>query len=147
MIKLEKENAKVQLVQMVEQTKSGFDIAGKEWDWGTYFECPTSLGACKDDYYNKLMYLFGCNIYIEEYRPDWYTITTVESFIKDNIEIFKKFIEETWKEEYIPDWNSFNLDDEEFYDIFLIDVMEKLLCGSYSENDYKLLYNLFMEEK
>ena len=146
MIQLEKKNIKVQLVQMVEQTHSGFDICGEEWDWGTYFECKTSLEKC-EDYYDKLMYLFGCNIYINKYQPKWYTITTVESFIKDNIEIFKKFIEEVWEAEYVPDWNSFNLDDEEFYDIFLAHVMQDLLCGSYSEEDYEILYNLFMEKK
>ena len=121
------------------------DITGQIFDWGIAFECSTSLEKCAD-YYDKIQFLFGCNIKLIKLVPNWYTQTTVENFIFEHRKVFEKFMEKTYKEEYIYDWSTIQNESEEFYDIFL-DLMQGLICGNFSEEEYELLWNLFMEEE
>lgn len=120
------------------------DITGQIFDWGIAFECKTSLEECTD-YYEKIQFLFGCNIKLIKLVPNWYTQTTVEDFIFEHRKVFEKFMEETYKEEYIYDWSTIKNDSEEFYDVFL-HLMENLICGNCCEEDYEILWNLFMKE-
>ena len=121
------------------------DITGRIFDWGIAFGCPSSLEECRN-YYDKIMYLFGCNIKLIKLVPNWFSWTTIEQFIVDHRKVFEKLMEKTYKEEYIYNWNTISNDSEEFYDVFL-NLMEDLICGGASEEDYKILWNLFMEEE
>ena len=120
------------------------DITGQIFDWGIAFGCSTSLEKCTD-YYDRIQFLFGCNIKLIKLVPNWYTQTTIENFIFEHRKVFEKFMEETYKEEYIYDWSTIQNESEEFYDVFL-DLMQGLICGNFSEEDYELLWNLFMKE-
>lgn len=121
------------------------DITGQIFDWGIAFGCSTSLDKCTD-YYDKIQFLFGCNIKLIKLVPNWYTQTTVENFIFEHRKVFEKFMEKTYKEEYIYDWSTIKNESEEFYDVFL-DLIQGLICGNFAEEDYEILWNLFMEEK
>lgn len=121
------------------------DITGEIFDWGIAFSCHSTLEQCQD-FYDKVMFLFGCNVQLTKLVPNWYSQTTIENFIINHRKVFEKFMEKTYEEEYIYDWSTIKNDSEEFYDVFL-NLMENLICGNCCEEDYEILWNLFMEEK
>lgn len=145
-IVLQLEEKPVQMLQFIKQLHTGFDITGEDWDWGTYFESPETFEEC-NDYYDKFMYLIACNVYVIQFKSDWYTITTIEQFIREHVNTFKKFINENWREECIPNWETIEEDSEDWYEIFIDDLFEPLFNGQYCESHYKELYDLLMEEK
>ena len=122
------------------------DITGEDWDWGINFYCEPSLDEC-EDYYDKVMYLIGCNVYVTKLVTDWYTCTTIEQFVIDHKQTFIKFMQEIYRPEYIIDWDSLPEDEEEFYEEFIDGLMVPLIAGDFTESDYGVLYNLLINEK
>ena len=85
------------------------DITGEVFDWGIAFSCHSTLEQCQD-FYDKVMFLFGCNVELTKLKPNWYSQTTIENFIISHRKVFEKFMEKTYKEEYVYDWNTIKND-------------------------------------
>ena len=134
------------LADFCKENDYGLDITGTDWDWGTYFECPASPEECKDAY-DKVMYYLGTHIYIEKLVCDWYSWTTIEEFIHEHQGAFQEFVNKCFREEYIPDWDTLDPDSEEWYELFMDDVMGGLLAGSYAESEYNILYEILTKEE
>jgi len=130
----------------------GFDIADNTYDWINYFECPKDWDKC-NDYYDKLMLLFALNIECVRCTKSNIGVCKVCEFIVENIKAFEKFLNETYREEYQPQYllakghkvNDPNEDDW-FYDIYL-DAFKHLCNGNFSESKYEKLFNYLTEEK
>lgn len=127
----------------------GFDICDDVWDWGIYFGCPKSFEECESkdpdmeyDWYEALMLLFALNITCTKIQPKWYSVCLITQFIKDNIDVFRKFFNENNREGYRPmDYENAEDDtvDDGFYEAYM-QPMESLIAGNYSYSDYEELY-------
>mgnify|MGYP007070209814 FL=1 len=133
------------LADFCKENHDGLDITGTDWDWGEYFECEGSLEECKDGY-DKVMYYIGTHVYINRLDPEWCSVTTIEEFLHEHQKTFEKFINQCYKEEYIPDWDKLDPDSQEWYELFMDEIMAGLLCGNFAISDYDLLYDCLTKE-
>ena len=139
-IKTEIEPAAITLHQAIVKTGYGFDIADKDWDWGTYFDCPATWDEC-NDYYDRCCLLFALNIKVEEIRQDWYSPCYVADFLWEHRDAFGKFFDEENREGYRPcDYSDIAPDEDTGFLEAYLEPFESLLIGNYSESDYKKLY-------
>lgn len=121
--------------------KWGFDISDEVFDWGNYFD--VNHYSLEKDSYDVLMIYFANNIEMVKYREDWYSCCKVSEFIQAHRQAFDKFMVECNNERYQPN-DEVSMDDEEFYDLYLM-TFENLINGNYADEDYELLYNLLLE--
>ena len=121
--------------------KWGFDIGDETFDWGNYFE--VDHYSLEKDSYDVLMVYFANNIEMVNYTEDWYSCCKVSEFIQSHRQAFDKFMVECNNEHYQPN-NEVSMDDEEFYDLYLM-TFENLINGNYADEDYELLYDLLLE--
>ena len=130
------------LLDYVREQQGGFDISDDVFDFVNYFECYADFADCEDGY-DKVMYLFGSNIKVLKFQPDWYSICNITEFIETNIDAFNEFLNQVYREEYQPQNfdRQYTSNDEEFYDIY-IEMFGYLLNGSFTDSEYNLLYNI-----
>lgn len=122
----------------IESTDIGDDV----YDWCENFSCYTDKSKCKE-YYDKLMRFFAIKIECDRYRPNWYSNCFVSNFIRENIEVFTKFLNEENIEGHRPmDYANEPMDDELFYDLYM-GSMRFLIAGEYSEKQYEKLFKMF----
>ena len=139
---------KFTLLDAIKLHNGGFDICDKTWDWGTYFESQEQ--PTKDmDGYDKVMYVFASNIEFIQFNKDWFSPCDVDGFIRKNISIFNKFLNETMQEDYTP--KGFvkkygKIDGEDFYDVYMTP-FEHLINGNFAYEDYDRLIEIIREKK
>ena len=136
---------------MVTICDGGFDIGDVVWDFGTYFECEQAPSKEMDGY-DKLMYIFGANIELVKYQKDWYSTCRIDAFIRANLKVFDKFLNEVMQEDYTPKgfakkWGREQLlNSEDFFDIY-ITPFEHLINGNFSTDDYDRFVQIIKENK
>lgn len=121
--------------------KDGFDIADEIFDWANYFGI--DLHNTEKDSYDVVMVYFANNIEMVCYRENWYSSCKVSEFIQKHRKAFDEFMRTTNNESYQPK-EDVTIDDEEFYDLYLM-TFESLINGNYAEEDYEWLYDLLLK--
>ena len=136
------EKLNISLYQLITLIGDGLDIADDIYDWVNYYDFSTEEQEEDYYYYNEICKLFAMNIKVIDYRPKYYTICDITSFIKENIKAFTKFMNEQNREDFRPaNYTEDELkDDELFYDLYL-GTFASLINGYYSEKSYSTLYH------
>lgn len=115
------------------------DIADNTYDFVVNFSCHLKKGQCHD-HYELLMRKFATQIECDRFDVDTPTMAhcDIYGFIKKNIDVFTRFMNEENKEDYQPQ-NYEEIDDETFYDLYF-NTFESLVVGNYGESDYEKLF-------
>ena len=116
------------------------DIADDIYDFANNIGCERDKSKIKDPY-DKLMRFFCTHIELSNYRPKWYSNAFVSEFIKKNIDVFNKFMEEENNEMFRPSTYD-EIDDETWYDLYM-QTFANLINGNYSDRQYDKLYKMF----
>lgn len=127
---------------------NGLDIEDYTFDFLNYFECYKTFKEC-NDYYDKLMLVFGLNIKVESGR-DGFACCHISEFLREHHHTFKNFMIWAYREDSLfnpKNWEKdYTIDDEEFYDTYL-DTFKDLINGNFSDTHYKNLYEMLVEAK
>ena len=121
--------------------EDGFDIADEIFDWCDYFAINTI--TTEKDSYDVVMMYFANNIEMVNYRKGWYSSCKISEFIQKHRKAFDEFMRTTNNEHYQPS-DEVSIDDEEFYDLYLM-TFQNLIDGNYSDSDYERLYDLLLK--
>lgn len=121
-----------------------FDVCDAIYDWVAYLGVHDNEN-CDD--YDKLMRFFANNIEVVDLLTNGNLQCKVTDFIKEHYDAFLKFVEEENDDNYKPSsYDEFDLEGEDFYDIFL-NTFENLLIGNYSDLSYTKLLKYLTYEK
>lgn len=120
--------------------EEGFDICDQTFDWGNYFGLDFELK--EKDIYEMVMEYFARNIEMVNYQKEWFSVCKVSEFIQAHRKAFDMFMKECNGESHQPN-SSVSMEDEEFYWLYLA-TFESLINGNYSDDDYKLLLSLML---
>lgn len=127
------------------------DIADNIFDWVNCFEvAELETSANKnniDDDYNNVLLWFADNIETTSNNSDYINCNITE-FIEGNRAVFDEFLNEVYKEEYQPqNMEKIESDSEEFYDYYLEGVFGGLINGTFSDEDYSILWRIICEHR
>ena len=127
------------------------DIADNIFDWVNCFEVSELETSANnnniDDDYNNVLLWFADNIEVTGQNSD-YIICNITQFIENNMAVFNKFLNQVYK----PEWQPQNIEkiepeSEEFYDYYLEGVFGGLINGTFSDNDYSILWRIICESR
>ena len=125
------------LYDVMQVSNHSRDIGDKDFDFICYFEASDD----PKDYYDKVMLLFALNLEVVSTNES-YIICDIVKFIEDNREKFDAFFNEVYSEEWQPqNMHHIDADSEEYYDYYL-DSFDKLCIGSFSKDEYEILYKI-----
>ena len=132
---------KLNLYEAITTLKVDKDICDNIFDYLNYFTCSKENEAY--DNYDLLMIYFAKHIQVLSIN-DIAICCDISNFINKHKRVFDKFMNEENREQYTPKWfkKTFNqivkIDDEEFYDLYMM-TFSSLINGNYSDRQYKKL--------
>lgn len=130
---------------------TGRDIADDVFDFVNCFEFSELRTSANDnnldDDYNNVMLWIADGVEVVDCDND-YIHCRISDFIEKNRGLFDKFLNEVYREEWQPqNMDKIESESEDFYDYYLEGCFGGLINGSFSDNDYTVLWRLICENK
>lgn len=139
----------MKLKTMIKQIQDGFDIGDNIFDYGVYFGYTFN----SNDYDDKVLELMASKIDLIKYNPSWYSTCNITGFIDKHRSIFDNFMSMVYRDEYTPEYlckkynlKQINKDTELFYSIYIELLFNDIVIGNLTDSEYKILYEMFLNE-
>ena len=122
------------LYEQIINSKEGLDICDTIYDYGTYYD----FNIEEDDSYSLCMKEMAKHIDFKCFKSNWYSQCEIAKFMFENQKTFNEFMNKYYNEEYRPKDNTYSIEDEEFYDVY-IDLFNMLVRGTFDSDQYTWL--------